>query len=429
MDKSKYILIKGKSEYVLMNNHISEYPIGNLLFAFLETNWESLLEEAQKLLNKGLLASADAKITIREGLKTPKETLYCVVHDYYSSLNKRFNDGTSILGNFFPSMVLNELHYKYEHDFDELRIDKSISEVEEILKLGGDARKVFDKQQVFERSRGNMLIVSDLFVRYLDNKLDIDSFGGYVDIVDTQLTEVAIRFLNWMVKTLKALTSLQSNIEKMIDYIDAPLESFELMKPSQILCLMQADKFTPYMESFKYYSEISYKRFILDHKNNRLFGSSKNRNEFIEELKNNLLSMEIFITSNSIPALIFYEFDCICIKNISVRKCENCGKYFLPFSLTSLYCERIVDTKTGKTCKDIGAMRKYNQNVSSNAAKALFRRLANAYQMRCKRAPACYPRAEYETWKDMATDALNLVEQGLLDFSDFSEKIALPDTK
>lgn len=74
-------------------------------------------------------------------------------------------------------------------------------------------------------------------------------------------------------------------------------------------------------------------------------------------------------------------------------------------------------------------MRKYNQNVSANAAKALFRRVANAYQMRCKRAPTCYPRAEYEEWKDMAADALEQVEQGLLDFSDFSEKITLPDRK
>lgn len=429
MDKSEYIFFKDKSEYIYRMQRVSTYPLGKLLFSFLETNWESHLEEAQKLLDRCLLAPSDSKTTIREGLKKPKETIYCIVHGYYRSLKTRFHDSTSSLGTLFPSMVLNELHHKYERDFDEFRIDKSIDEVQDVIKLGGDARKVFEKQQESERTKGNMVIVADLFVRYLENKLDMDFFGGYADIVDSQFTEVAIRFMNWMVKTLKTLCSLQSNIEQMIDYIESPEESFETMKPSQMLCLMQATGFAPYIESSRYYSEISYKRFILDRKNLHVIGSSKHRSDFIEEIISKQLSLEIFITSRSIAALIFYEFDCLCIRNLPIRKCENCGSYFLPFSSASLYCERIIDTETNRTCKDVGAMRKYNQNVSTNAAKALFRRVANAYQMRCKRAPTCYPRAEYEEWKDMAADALEQVEQGLLDFSDFSEKITLPDRK
>lgn len=429
MDKSEYIFLKDKSEYIYGKQHVSTYPLGTLLFSFMETNWRSLLEEAQDLLDRCLLTPDDEKITIKEGLKKPKVTVYCIVHNYYRSLQSQFHDKSSGLGTLFPSMVLNELLHKYEQGFDEFRIDKTLDEVQEILKQGGNARKVFEKQQNLERSQGNMLVVVDLFIRYLDNKLDLDFFGGYADIVDNQFTEVAIRFMNWMVKTLQALCSLQSNIEEIVEYMEDSVESFEKLKPSQMLCLMQATGFAPYMEINRYYNEISYKRFILDRKNLHVIGSSNSRSDFIEELRSNQLAFEIFITSKSITALIFYAFDYICMRNLPIRKCENCRSIFLPFSSSSLYCERIIDIETNKTCKDVGAMRKYNQNVSTNAAKALYRRVLNAYQMRCKRAPACYPRAEYEVWKDMASDALDQVEQGLLDYSDFSEKITLPDKR
>ena len=209
----------------------------------------------------------------------------------------------------------------------------------------------------------------------------------------------------------------------------APVESYGKIKPSQQLCLMQATGFKPFTDCNRFYDEISYKRLILDSKSLRVISSAKNRNEFLEQLKNKQLAVETFIFSKSICALIFFEFDYLCLHNFSIRICENCGSYFLPFSSASLYCERIIDVETNKTCKDVGAMRKYNQNVSSNVAKALFRRFANAYQMRCQRAPSCYPRAEYEAWKAMASFSLAQVESGLLDFEDFARKIKLPDKK
>lgn len=429
MDNSEYIFLKDKSEYMYGKQHISTYPLGTLLFSFMETNWESYMEEAQELLDRCLLTPDDENTTIKEGLKKPEETVYCIVHDYYRSLLSEFEDKSTSLGTLFPSMVLNELLFKYEQGFDEFRIDKSLDEFQEIMKQGGNARKILEKQQKSERSKGNMYIAANLFIRYLENKLDSDFFGGYADIADSQFSEVAIRFMNWMVKTLKALCVLQSNIEEILDYMEDPVESFETMKPVQMLCLMQATGFAPYIKSNRYYSEISYKRFILDRKNLHIIGSTKHRDDFIEELRNNQLTIEIFVTSKSIAAFIFYVFDYLCMRNLPVRKCENCGRFFLPFSSSSLYCERMVDIETNKTCKDVGAMRKYNQNVSSNAAKALYRRILNAYQMRCKRAPSCYPRAQYEAWKEMAADALEQVEQGVLDFSEFSEKITLPDKK
>lgn len=35
----------------------------------------------------------------------------------------------------------------------------------------------------------------------------------------------------------------------------------------------------------------------------------------------------------------------------TIKRCENCGKYFIPFSNNTLYCDNISPQKDNKTCK------------------------------------------------------------------------------
>ena len=59
-------------------------------------------------------------------------------------------------------------------------------------------------------------------------------------------------------------------------------------------------------------------------------------------------------------------------KNI-IRKCKNCGKYFIPENLKATkYCNNIFEN--GKTCREIGKEKSYKNNLKSDKLLELYRK-------------------------------------------------------
>ncbi len=144
--------------------------------------------------------------------------------------------------------------------------------------------------------------------------------------------------------------------------------------------------------------------------------------EIVEKIKTYRLDSYTFYTSDDIRALIFLEFEYMCTNNMTIRRCENCGRYFLPFSVVSRYCDRPVEGKD-KTCKDIGAALKFNEKVSGDDIKLAFRRANNAYQMRCRRYPQSYKREDYEAWREAAKALMGEVLAGKISVEEFEKRI------
>lgn len=128
--------------------------------------------------------------------------------------------------------------------------------------------------------------------------------------------------------------------------------------------------------------------------------------------------------SCSLPAVVFLEFEHMVSGNYAVRRCANCGKYFLPFSVAARYCDRIF--ADGKSCREIATREKYLERLHENRAKTLYVKNNNAYQMRTRRAPESSPVEEYRAWRSRVKDALSAYERGEMDFETFSEIAALP---
>ena len=61
-------------------------------------------------------------------------------------------------------------------------------------------------------------------------------------------------------------------------------------------------------------------------------------------------------------------------RNITMRRCKNCGKYFaLTVHGSTEYCSRVFDSR-GRTCKEVGAMRQYAQVHASDELLKIYRR-------------------------------------------------------
>lgn len=139
------------------------------------------------------------------------------------------------------------------------------------------------------------------------------------------------------------------------------------------------------------------------------------------------LEAAICYASDDLRTLAFMEFEYMVTENFGVRRCENCGKYFLPFSVVSRFCDRI--GPDGKSCKEHAIRVRYNEKLQANACRAAYVKNNNAYQMRVRRDPTSYPQKDYLLWKEAAREALEKAAAGQLTEEACMEAVALPERR
>lgn len=84
-----------------------------------------------------------------------------------------------------------------------------------------------------------------------------------------------------------------------------------------------------------------------------------------EKIKeSNIEVQEVFELENSEDQIRFEIFKVI-QNNFVIKKCNNCGKLFIPLKSDKIYCDNIY-LNTGKTCSEIGANKKHQEKMSSS---------------------------------------------------------------
>lgn len=107
---------------------------------------------------------------------------------------------------------------------------------------------------------------------------------------------------------------------------------------------------------------------------------------------------------NSIPSLLYIMLkEFTVFKTLPIRKCKNCGKFFMAQNRKDeLYCNNLFED-TGKTCKQLGAMSTYIQKLEENPVLALYKNMIKRKHMRVKRNPDNIDMAtKFEDWKEHA---------------------------
>ena len=149
-------------------------------------------------------------------------------------------------------------------------------------------------------------------------------------------------------------------------------------------------------------------------------------NEDVDELRKQLLSRTLsfytFRCTDKLEALILWEIDYMASHNYTLRRCENCHRYFIPCSAVNCYCDRPIADRPGKTCKDLSAMTKYQAEVNGVEAKKLYRQTNNRLHQWAKRNERLYPqvfRVNYREWNFRAQDLRDKVISGKLPYEEF----------
>lgn len=139
------------------------------------------------------------------------------------------------------------------------------------------------------------------------------------------------------------------------------------------------------------------------------------------------ISAAICYAGDDLRVLTFMEFEYMVTENFGLRKCENCGRYFLPFSVLSRYCDR--ENAEGKTCRETAIRDNYNRRLQNDDVRAAYVKNNNAYQMRVRRSDDPRLAEAYQVWKMDARLALEELKNGTISEESARERIALPDRR
>ena len=378
MEHKKFLSFQGKNEYTLIRNRVQSYGLGKLRFAFLDVDWHEKEREALALKERSFVEASDHEsiLDMQDASKN-----YNIAAEYY----KRMYREMSALHPFLAQTVSEML-------------EDAVNEV------------------LYPQYQASIEIMFELFQFSMDDPKIAKRMRTYQELntPDFSLVESTREF----VKRLPALCAdMAAFKEDLIRIAEIALDrEADEAYPIWRYYEMQEDGFASLLRAQKAAGLPMVEQRILPE--DALDGDGEG-----------YLTFHAFYTARDIRTLIFAEFQYMSANDYVITKCQHCNRYFLPHSKASIYCDRLADPESGKSCKEFASVNKYLWKVSTDQAKKLYNRYRNNYQMRVRRDPEAFPYQGYADWMDSARPLLKEVQAGALSVEEFERRIALPGTK
>lgn len=392
---------EGKTEYIEYAGGIVEADVGQLILSILDSDFHPMLQLANETERK-LSACCNAEgITIGERMQALETCPYYAAAAFSCTVRDYFNNNPHLL-HLFAEQRVDYFRYSFDAEQEKLSYEGDVFNI--VSNITNEENRHYSGWRINKlRELGDLCIRANILQKLIGEYPGYkNSLYGFEDVEDKTLSALAIRFVADVRWQLEQLIAFQEDIETLLVYALDVDENLSGLSVGQRYATIPQKLINRY-----------------ENANSQLIVQSRitGDNAYIGYRSENLCN------------LAFFEFKYMCVNDIHVRRCARCERYFLPFSKISRYCDRVADFNTGKTCKDIAAMEKYTDKISQNEALALYRKRANAYQMRCRRAPRCYSHEDYEAWKEHARRLLEQVNSGDLSPEEFDRETQIPEAK
>ena len=100
-----------------------------------------------------------------------------------------------------------------------------------------------------------------------------------------------------------------------------------------------------------------------------------------------------------------------------IRKCKNCGKYFVVTNRNTAYCDRIDDS--GERCSAVGPSREFQKKMKEDEALKIYTRAYKTHFARVKKGTM--EKDAFTEWCKEAKERLEQARAGKLDVPTFQE--------
>jgi len=116
--------------------------------------------------------------------------------------------------------------------------------------------------------------------------------------------------------------------------------------------------------------------------------------------------------------LLSYEIYGMTQADIRIKRCKNCGRYFIVDKGNVEYCDRIA-TGESKPCNEIGKVRTYEQKIAKGgSAMALYRKAYKTHFARIR--TGAMTKEQFDIWKGEATVKRLFVESGDMSLDEYA---------
>lgn len=229
-----------------------------------------------------------------------------------------------------------------------------------------------------EKERKKILSLNPNKIEKLDNKMEklYSMYQEEFESFKSQIIDILEYCLFNEKRELKDLRPL----EKMYIFINTKnLEEYSILKYNEFNKVIKINKDTSKI------TETELIRIIKDKDNNR-YGIQ-----------------EIYEIDN-FYSLLFLELYFILQEKTCLKKCKNCGKYFLTTNSAVIYCDNVFEDN--KTCREIGASKVFTKNLEKDEAYNLYRKVYKKKQALAKSKGGTFE-IEYNLFKNQGRDKKN----------------------
>ena len=179
-----------------------------------------------------------------------------------------------------------------------------------------------------------------------------------------------------------------NNLEEIKDL--TPLQRFQVMTNSDV-----SSKSLEKIDNDKVRINLSAFEILRDYSN---YPMRQDETQRIVSKAN--INSSYFIECTDIIQALLIELLEIAKLNIEIKKCKNCGKFFVPDNRSDeIYCSNIYEN--GKTCKEIGHFKVQQKLMQENDDLRIYRNVYQKLLLRTRRNPSNTKYArEFEIFKD-----------------------------
>lgn len=116
---------------------------------------------------------------------------------------------------------------------------------------------------------------------------------------------------------------------------------------------------------------------------------------------------------------------------LTIKKCRNCGKYFIPFNRSdTMFCDRITPQNKEKTCKEYNSQNLYYEKLKADETKSIQRKIYQQKQMLSRRNPDIIEYKEaFEQFKIQSKQWKTDVKNGIKTETEFLEWLKMVKEK
>lgn len=411
IDKGDYLGFWKDKEYYIRNGQVLTFKIGTLLISLTDLSLNTLISDFNLFLNK---------------IYPPEQSNRGLI--YYSGIFADFLDLFNRTYNHLSStcLILGDTLLN--------RVADSVYTMTCTPQLGGYIdRDVDTDSYVYAKTKSIYKTCGlDDNLNLGGPALNIDGFRTYLMMCNHSYDEIDLAVVHHTaIVCIESLNDLETLKTGFSNLVSATLIRQEPNVPSMLrfknimdrVNLITSNEVTSFSEHDRHLYNFFYELKRLKEHGINTFSevvSVDTADDFDETHGYRFLSL--FDATNTINAA-YQEYAFICANTIEIVKCKNCGRFFLPLTAASSFCDRPIDGDYNRTCKSISAQWYVGNRRSTNPAWDEYILYRNRYNTRTSRNKTKNPKERLERWNRWARQLIQSYDNGELSQEDVSKAL------